>query len=215
MATDPPKSPQRRKALRAADAADPPDDTQPISRIALEQVEAEADTYDTADTTDTMHRASLPFDTAASSPDTEPSLRAAVRIDLEIRGSASTIAPVAASYGIEDVRKQFDRGDFDAALALAEAIVAYDAHHKEARSYAASCELRLRRRYAARLGSMRSVPRRTTGDAAGVDDRARALLARVDGRATTEEILRASGLAEMDALRLFVSLLDHALVTLA
>ena len=126
------------------------------------------------------------------------------------------MAPVRAAYGIADVREQFARGDFDAAYALAEAMLAYDPSHAEAKSYATSCELRLRRRYAARLGSMRRVPRviATLPMDAAVDERVRVLFARIDGRMTTEELLRGSGLGDMDALRLFVSLLDGGLVTL-
>ena len=170
-----------------------------------------------------MSRAALPLAPhgAASPPDTEPVLRVAAAIEHELRGRrliAPTLAPTRPPHGIETVRAQFARGDFADAFESAAALLARDPSHEEARSYATSCELRLRRRYAARLGSLRRVPQRAAAAArapAEVDVHERAILELVDGRATTEEIVRGSGLAEMEALRLFVLLLDHGLVTLA
>lgn len=122
-----------------------------------------------------------------------------------------TLPPVVSSYGIEDVREHFARGDFDGALAVAEALLVYDPSNQEAKSYAASCELRLRRSYAARIGAMRRVPR-SCGDDEPVDERQRRMLAAIDGVRSAEEALRASGLVELDALRAFVALLDRGVV---
>ena len=92
-APPPPKKP----AVPPPDVAPQPDDTQPISRFALDAVEANAEGGALPDPTDTMSRAAL---FGGSSPDTEPNLRVAQAIDLEVRATgreSRTMAPVRAS----------------------------------------------------------------------------------------------------------------------
>jgi len=152
----------------------------------------------------------LPAPSPARTPSSSARMAVGPRTSIDgLRGE--TLPPVVSSYGIEDVREHFARGDFDGALAVAEALLVYDPSNQEAKSYASSCELRLRRSYAARIGAMRRVPRSCSDDEP-VDERQRRMLAAIDGVRSAEEALRASGLVELDALRAFVALLDRGVV---
>jgi hypothetical protein len=110
------------------------------------------------------------------------------------------------------------RGDYSAALVLAEALVGEDPSNERAMSYVTSCRRLLAQEYQARLGSGQHRPRvaMSPGEihALSLDHRAGFVLANIDGTSTLEEILDVSGMSALDTLRTLYDLVQQGVVVL-
>jgi hypothetical protein len=110
------------------------------------------------------------------------------------------------------------RGDYSAALVLAEALVAEEPSNERAQSYVTSCQRILAQEYQARLGSGQHRPRVVMGPAElhalALDHRAGFVLACIDGESSVEEILDVSGMPVLDALRTLFDLVQQGVIVL-
>jgi hypothetical protein len=102
-------------------------------------------------------------------------------------------------------------GDYEGALIAAEALLLYQPDHADARDCAQIARSELRKVYLARLGgALARVPYLAVGPrglvAMSLDFRAGFLLSRVDGRTAVSTIVEASGLPELDSLRILSEL---------
>ena len=137
---------------------------------------------------------------------------------LELVGvRAQSIKPSASpSVTMREVRDRFDVGDFTGALVLAEGILEHDAENADALLYAEHCRDVLKQMYLSRLGGVRRVPQVAMGPEElrwlALDHRAGFLLSLVDGRCTIDEVLDMSGMADLDALRVLMQLLQQNVI---
>lgn len=122
--------------------------------------------------------------------------------------SAQTVVPELS----REIADRFALGDYAEALGAAELQLGLDPADEEARRYAAESRQRLEARYIAQIGSLDSVFNHGVSPAKvkwlGLDPQAAVLLARVDGETTLDEVLALVPLGRLEALRLFIELLD-------
>lgn len=107
------------------------------------------------------------------------------------------------------------RGRFLSALLLAEAIVEREPQNIDALTGAAMCRGELRRAYLTRLGSLEHVPRRGPAvepDTPALDAHAAALLARIDGHASIEQLISEGDENSLDTLRCLYELFVDGLI---
>lgn len=182
----------------------------------------------------------LRFDrpTVAPAASTRHGDRSAVDFDFEL----SRATPVPASEadndaadtcetGVRRISRSFEppsreaaleaslaRGDYSAALVLAEALVAEEPSNERAQSYVTSCQRILAQEYQARLGSGQHRPRVVMDPAElhalALDHRAGFVLACIDGGSSIEEILDVSGMPVLDALRTLFDLVQQGIIVL-
>jgi hypothetical protein len=107
--------------------------------------------------------------------------------------------------------------DYAGTLTAAEALLVHHPLHHDALECAAIARSELRKRYLARLGSPDSVPHIVVGlqGLLALDFRAGFLLSRIDKRASFAEIVEASGLPELDALRILSELYLQRIIAVA
>jgi hypothetical protein len=129
--------------------------------------------------------------------------------------------PTAAAPSAAEIRRElvdrFALGDFMGSLREAELLLGRDPHDEIAIQYASISRQRLEEQYAARVGSLAyiyavGVPEEEIRWL-GLDPQASSLLSLVDGVSTVQELLLASPMDRLDALRVFTELLDARAVT--
>ncbi|MDI1445888.1 hypothetical protein [Polyangium sp. 6x1] len=123
---------------------------------------------------------------------------------------SSPVPHVPVSERLNEVRSRYEAGDHRGALALAEAILTDAPDNIGALSYAESSRQILKQKYMARIGDMSLVPRlKTSADelARSLDERGRMVVASIDGVASIEDIIGASGLPTIEVLRVIHDLL--------
>lgn len=111
-----------------------------------------------------------------------------------------------------EIADRFALGDYAETLGAAELKLGLDPADEEARRYAAESRQRLEARYIAQIGPLDAVFNHALPAAKvkrlGLDPQVAALLSRVDGETTLEEVLAQVPLETLEALRLFIELLD-------
>ncbi|MDI1432256.1 hypothetical protein [Polyangium sorediatum] len=123
---------------------------------------------------------------------------------------SSPVPSVPVSERLNEVRARYEAGDHRAALALAEAILADAPDNIGAFSYAESSRQMLKQKYMARIGETSLVPRLKASVeelARGLDERGRMIVASIDGVASIEDIIGATGLPTIEVLRVVHDLL--------
>lgn len=120
--------------------------------------------------------------------------------------------PAASADLAVEMSDRYALGDYTAALRAAELILGRDPQHEPAREIARSCRDHLIMFYRSHLGAPSRVPTVAVDSAEvrwlGLDHRAAFLLSRVDGQHTVAELVDVSGMAELEALKTLVELLD-------
>ncbi len=111
-----------------------------------------------------------------------------------------------------EIADRFALGDFAAALSAAELQLGVDSSDESARQYAETSRQRLEVRYTTRIGSLDYVFNLAVPAAKvkwlGLDPQAAFLLSLVDGQTAVAEVLAASQMERLDALRVFTELLE-------
>jgi len=101
-------------------------------------------------------------------------------------------------------------GDYAGALLAAEALLVHQPGHADALDCAQMARSEMRKVYVARLGSLDRVPHLAMATpgllALSLDFRAGLLLARIDGRASLEQLVERCGIAPIEALRILSEL---------
>jgi len=137
---------------------------------------------------------------------------------LELVGArVQSVKPSASpSVTMREVRDRFDVGDFTGALVLAEGILELDTENADALLYAEHCRDVLKQMYLSRIGGVRRVPQVAMSAEElrwlALDHRGGFLLSLVDGRCSVDEILDMSGMADLDALRVLMQLLQQNVI---
>jgi hypothetical protein len=116
----------------------------------------------------------------------------------------------------QEMRDKFSLGDYTGALAIAETLLANEAHRMEAERCAQACRAVLEKMYAARLGPLSRVPHvvvpREQLRWLSIDHRAGFVLSHVDGVSSLEMILDVSGMPTLDVLRILHRLLQERII---
>lgn len=106
---------------------------------------------------------------------------------------------------LEEAHVKLARGNYAAALVLAEQALALEPEDFEAEHCVQRCHQHLRALYVARIGDLTQVPnlRMTMAELCelSLDARAFFLLSRIDGQLTLEELIDISGMQELEAMR--------------
>ena len=106
----------------------------------------------------------------------------------------------------------FALGDYAAALSAAELQLGLDPNDERARRFAETSRQRLEARYLTQLGSLDSVFNHAVAPGRlkwlGLDPQTASLLSQVDGQTTVDQALAACPMGRLEALRVFVELLD-------
>jgi hypothetical protein len=136
--------------------------------------------------------------------------------------SASRIPPERAAADAAYADRMLERlaaSDYPGALAAAEAILLHHPLHSDAIDCAQIARSELRKLYVARIGSLDHVPHITVGwqglSTLSLDFRAGFLLSRIDTRSTLRQIVDASGIPELDALRIFSELYLQQIIAMS
>lgn len=115
-----------------------------------------------------------------------------------------------------DMRDKFALDDFSGAIRAAELLLGREPENMEAKSIVAASRERLSQAYLSKLGALDGVPRVVVADAdvrwLGLDHRAGFLLSRIDGMATTDEVMDMSGFERFEALRVLADLLERGAI---
>lgn len=123
----------------------------------------------------------------------------------------TTAAPSAPEIHREIVDR-FALGDFLSSLREAELLLGRDPDDEIAMQYSTISRQRLEEQYAARIGSLSYIYAVDVPEAEirwlGLDPQASSLLSLVDGASTVQELLLASRMDRLDALRVFTELLE-------
>jgi hypothetical protein len=135
--------------------------------------------------------------------------------------SASRLAPARVAADAAFAERMLERlaaSDYTGALMAAEALLVHQPQNADALDCAQMARSDLRKLYVARLGSLDRVPHLKVAPpgltALSLDFRAGFLLSRVDNGATLAEIIEASGMPQLDALRIFSELYLQRVITL-
>jgi hypothetical protein len=117
-----------------------------------------------------------------------------------------------------ELTEKFCAGDYVAALAVADMLVARSPNDSQAEDFAIECRRMLERTYSDRLGPLDQVPRLLVPlhelRGRGLDHQAGFLLSRVDGESTLEALLDVSAMPRLAALRVVVELVGHGILSL-
>jgi hypothetical protein len=147
----------------------------------------------------------------ASKIDTLPPLGAARRLE----------TPVPKSRGDAALRELTDRyaaGDYSGALAVAEEVLVSSPDHPQALRYADRCRRVLTDMLLAKLGPLdqraEAALRQDQLRWLSLDHRAGFLLSLIDGQATLEDVIDASGMPRLAALRILTELVDRDVIVL-
>jgi hypothetical protein len=130
--------------------------------------------------------------------------------------------PAVASRGLHGARTMmriaFEAGDWDSVLAIGHKLLDRDEGDQEARACVETGAAQLLADFTARLGDRERVVRRVARDewlaSIAIDARARALLQRIDGVRTLEQVLTTSGLAPLAAMGLLLDMLAEGVIEL-
>ncbi len=135
------------------------------------------------------------------------------------RGAADNIDLDADAPASSDMRDRFALGDYSGALVAAEAILSAEPTEGEASRIAGLCRDKLQQMYAAKLGSLSSVPRVVLPPDQirwlSLDHRAGFILSCIDGCSSIEELLDVSGMAPVDALRVLYDLQQQHVIAVS
>lgn len=114
------------------------------------------------------------------------------------------------------MRVAMQTGDWEAALAIAQALLAASPGNADARAVAERSQQQLTGIYTRRLGARDRVLRVTVPDTwlaqLAIDPRAAFLLSRIDGTCTIEEVIDMSCMPELDAMGLLVDMLEEGVI---
>jgi hypothetical protein len=117
-----------------------------------------------------------------------------------------------------ELTEKFFAGDYVAALALADTLVARSPNDSSAKDFAVECRRMLERAYADRLGPLDQVPCVLVPldelRGRGLDHQAGFLLSRVDGESTLEALLDVSAMPRLAALRVIAELVGDGILSL-
>ena len=139
------------------------------------------------------------------------------RPTLRVSAERPTIAAPSGEEIRREVVDRFALGDFKGALREAELLLGRDPHDEVALQYASVSRQRLEEQYATRVGSLSYIYSVCVPESEirwlGLDPQAGSLLSLVDGVSTVQELLLATDMDRLDALRVFTELLDAKAVT--
>lgn len=152
----------------------------------------------------------------------EPSARADREAHPVSDAPPASARPLVAARGLHGARTMmriaFEAGDWDSVLAIGHKLLDRDESDQEARACVDTGATKLLADFTARLGDRERVVRRVAKDewlaSIAIDARARALLQRIDGVRTLEQILTSSGLAPLAAMGLVLDMLAEGVVEL-
>jgi hypothetical protein len=117
------------------------------------------------------------------------------------------------------LKDRYALGDYTGALVIAKGILEQEPDDTEAQLYVKRCQDVLIQMYTSRLGSRSHVVRvvAPAGEIRwlSLDHRAGFVLSLADGQSTVEEIIDASGMPLVDALRVLCSLLEQRVIILS
>jgi hypothetical protein len=130
--------------------------------------------------------------------------------------------PAVAARGLHGARTMMrialEAGDWDSVLAIGHKLLDRDEDDQEARACVDTGATRLLADFSARLGDRERIVRRVAKDewlaSIAIDARARALLQRIDGVRTLEQVLTSSGLAPLAAMGLLLDMLAEGVIEL-
>jgi hypothetical protein len=119
-------------------------------------------------------------------------------------------------FWIRDMKERYELGDFNGALGLAELVLGRQSKNPEALAYRTSAKNALSTIYSSKLGNIDrvfvlAVPRNEL-HWRGNDRQADSLIAQLDGERTLREVIDASGLEFLIALRLLVELFQSGVI---
>jgi hypothetical protein len=128
---------------------------------------------------------------------------------------SSSGSSIPTSERLNELRQRYEAGDYQRALELAEAILADNPDHIAAFGYAESCRQMLRQAYYSRLGDSSLIPRVMVAiERMSFDARTARLLLLIDGSRSIDEILAATGLPQLEGLRLLSELHEDGIIEL-
>ena len=117
---------------------------------------------------------------------------------------------------LDEMEELYALDDLTGALRCAELILGRDAENVHARHCADNCRRRLIHLYASKIGDLVGVPALTMDETElrwlGLDHRSASLLSRIDGTASVEAVLDASGMPRLEAMKTLVDLLDRGAI---
>jgi hypothetical protein len=119
---------------------------------------------------------------------------------------------------VAEMAERFALGDFSGSLRAAELILGRDPEHALAQHYARETHHKLEVLYCSRLDSQGQIPHLAVAENEvrwlGLDPQVGHLLARIDGIVDYEQVVKASGMPRLAALRTLVELVDGRVVRL-
>jgi hypothetical protein len=119
---------------------------------------------------------------------------------------------------VAEMAERFSLGDFSGSLRAAELILGRDPEHGLAQHYARETHHKLEVLYCSRLDAQGRIPELAVAENEvrwlGLDPQVGHLLARIDGMLDYEQVVQASGMPRLAALRTLVELVDGRVVRL-
>jgi hypothetical protein len=119
---------------------------------------------------------------------------------------------------VSEMAERFALGDFSGSLRAAELILGRDPHHALAQHYARETHTKLEVLYCSRLDAQGRIPQLAVAENEvrwlGLDPQVGHLIARIDGIVDYEQVVTASGMPRLAALRTLVELVDGRVVRL-
>lgn len=138
------------------------------------------------------------------------------RPDDRITPAAIEIAPSSVADNLREMRARFDARNYGGALVLAESVLVSAPENALARQTAESCREQLAGKYLGSLGERTSIPHVSMPPEEvrwlSLDHRAGFLLSFIDGATSIEEVLDASSMPELEALRIMFELRQQGVI---
>jgi hypothetical protein len=174
---------------------------------------------------DRVKRSSLPPEASASAITPLPPARAEEELGAFETNDGDAFALVSRSSGtvpsldlVAEMAERFALGDFSGCLRAAELLLGQDRDHVMGRHYAREACHKLEALYRSRLEAQGRIPRMAMAENEvrwlGLDPQVGHILARIDGIADYQQVVEASGMPPLTALRTLVELVDGRVVRL-
>jgi hypothetical protein len=172
---------------------------------------------------DRLRRSSLPPSTRATSITPLPSRAEHALHDAHAGDDAFALVsrPTGSLPALDlesEMAERFSLGDFSGSLRAAELLLGQDSRHAVAQHYARETQAKLESHYRSRLEGQGRIPRLLVAEDEvrwlGLDPQVGHMLARIDGLSDYDQVVKASGMPKLAALRTLVELVDGRVVRL-
>jgi hypothetical protein len=214
---DAPKTLRSQRDRRSAeDTARPSSDAPETPSSVLSLVNAQAPSYSEGPPTDSPSATTRALPTKNPFEDAQAAVTVRRHLPEELRRQAAGLEPDVPALEAE-MADCLALGDYSGALTHADRILAEVPRHERALDVSNTCRDVLRKMYESRIGARSRVPVVVLSQDElrwlTIDHKAGFILSLVDGNSTVETLLDASGMTEIDALRLLSELVQQRIIS--